>query len=157
MSRVWNRCSVYSVTGCSTTNGIPDPLEGTGEEFCFSHCSSGIKTVDNFYAWKLLCNLTEAQVIGVNSLNNWAALGPSVALGIGLIFSRIEKLIELTQCLIEVVKEVDWNRLCINIPEQLRINNKMVEHALCEFSKHCRFTNSDPSKKFKSRSALDDV
>ena len=52
--------------------------------------------------------------------------------------------------------EVNWNRSSIDIPKLVRINNKMVEQALYKFSKYCRFTNSDPSKKFKLRSALDD-
>ena len=88
-------------------NQVDSADAGFQLEKCYAELN-GIKIVDNFFDWQLLCNLTEAQVIGVNNLDDWAALGPSAVKAIGLKghwphFPEARQANQLRQCLTEVV------------------------------------------------------
>ena len=56
-------------------------------EECFAEVNGiKIKIVDKLFAWQLCCDLMKAQVIVLNNLADWAALGPRAGKGIVLIF-----------------------------------------------------------------------
>ena len=44
------------------------------------------------------------------------------------------------QFLAKVLQFADQAWLELNIPQEIRIDVKLVEHALCEFNKYCRWT-----------------
>ena len=66
--------------------------------------------------------------------------GPGAHSGIQLIFGRmgkgsgVGKIAKLT----EIIRQVEEGSSQLNLPAPLTVNVKLVEHALCEFSKYCR-------------------
>ena len=47
--------------------------------------------------------------------------------------------------------------MSLDLPAPLRINCKLIEHALSEFSKYVRFSKQPPTKDWKSRAFLDQL
>lgn len=153
----WTRCEGTLRSIRDNLAKLTSNLQGYSTlEECFNELK-GIPNVGNFFAWQILCDLTECQVIAPVDAGNWAALGPGAVKGIELIFEKKDHLIQRTQFLTEVVRQADQNWVSLQVPPPLKINSKMIEHALCEFSKYCRFADSAPTRRlFKSRSGLDD-
>ena len=55
------------------------------------------------------------------------------------------------QFLAKVLQFADQAWLELNIPPEIKIDVKLVEHALCQFNKYCRFADQGvPPQKIKS-------
>jgi len=106
-----------------------------------------IKSIPNvgpFFAWQILCDLTDASVITVNSLDYWAELGPGACKGWMYIFQcSLSEQFSLMKKLFVITKQTDRKFSSLSIPPALTIKCKLVEHALCEFSKYCRTSTQD--------------
>jgi len=120
----------------------------------------GVQNVGPFFAWQILCDLTEAGVVDVNDIDQWAALGPGAKKGINIVFQNSSKdVVSLTRTLTKITAEaVRSGWISLSLPSPLVINCKMVEHALCEFSKYVRFASQGiDHKPFVSRAIMDNV
>ena len=51
----------------------------------------------------------------------------------------VGKIAELT----EIIRQVEEGSSQLNLPAPLTVNVKLVEHALCKFSKYCRFATQE--------------
>jgi len=99
-----------------------------------------IKSIPNvgpFFAWQILCDLTDASVSTVNPLDYWAELGPGACKGWMYIFqcslseqfSLMKKLSEqfsLMKKLTVITKQADMKYSLLSIPPPLTINCKLV-------------------------------
>ncbi|XP_023344067.1 uncharacterized protein LOC111713446 isoform X2 [Eurytemora carolleeae] len=153
----WER---YMQTVCFCQKNILKLCDQLRSSSVLEECFAVIKSIPNvgsFFAWQILCDLTEASVITVNSLDDWAELGPGACKGLMYIFKcSSSEQFSLLKKLTVIIKQADSKYSSLSIPPPLKINCKLVEHALCEFSKYCRFANEVPKKKFTSRAWLDD-
>jgi len=114
-----------------------------------------VENIGDFFAWQILCDLTETNVIKVNDLDDWAELGPGARKGLKLIFGKSST--DILSILTTISKEAD-ERVSWQLPPPIKINCKLVEHALCEFSKFHRYATEDGQKQlFRSRQHLDDT
>ena len=64
-----------------------------------------IQNIGDFFAWQILCDLTESRVINVTELDDWTALGPGAVKGIKLIFPGSTRLIERTRTLTKICQQ----------------------------------------------------
>ena len=129
-----------------------------------------LKEIQNFgpfLSWQVLCDLTESKVLEVSGLDDYAVPGPGAEKGIAFIYGHARKSLHQEQMaeLAKIVREAeeacndDDGKLCLGLPAPLKINSKLIEHALCEFSKYVRFSaKSEISRKvWKSRAHLDTI
>ena len=95
-------------------------------------CFAVVKSIPNVgpsFAWQILCDLTKASVITVNSLDNWAELGPGACKGLMYIFqfSLSEQFSHMKKITV-ITKQADRKYSSLSIPPPLTINCKLVEH-----------------------------
>ena len=131
-----------------------------------------IRNVGNFFAWQILCDLLETNILGPNSDDQWVWLGPGAKDGLERVFPTHTRQHGDTQLgLTRLLRNLcalsgpmsSFNRLGLNFPAFLNkpLSLKNVEHALCEYDKYFRYTTKSSvgrNRKYsiaKSRNSLD--
>ena len=102
-----------------------------------------IPNVGDFFAWQILCDLLECKVLGWNTDNQWACLGPGAKNGLRRIFCLETTRGELkhTRLLRDLCypkgPKSGFARMGLKFPAFLlkELSLKNVEHALCEYDK----------------------
>ena len=102
-----------------------------------------VPNVGDFFAWQILCDLLECKVLGWNTDNQWACLGPGAKNGLRRIFCLETTRGELqhTRLLRDLCRpkgpKSGFARLGLKFPAFLlkELSLKNVEHALCEYDK----------------------
>ena len=102
-----------------------------------------IPNVGDFFAWQILCDLLESKVLGSNTDNQWACLGPGAKNGLRRIFCLETTRGELlhTRLLRDLCRphghKSGFEALGLKFPAYLKksLSLKNVEHALCEYDK----------------------
>jgi len=123
-------------------------------------CFAVIKSIPNvwpFFAWQILCDLTEASLIRVNFLDDWAELGTGACKGLMYIFQcSLSEQFSLMKELTVITKQAERKYSSLSIPPPLTMNCKLVEQALCKFSKYCRTSTQDlgANNKYQSLKGL---
>lgn len=105
-----------------------------------------IPNVGNFFAWQILCDLLESKVLGPNTDNQWACLGPGAKNGLRRLFplETTKGELWLTRLLRNICApdgdSSAYRRLGQTFPAFLGkpLSLKNIEHALCEFDKYFR-------------------
>ena len=101
----------------------------------------------NFFAWQILCDLLESRVLGANTDNQWACLGPGAGNGLRKLFpldSSSKGELKLTRLLRNICAldgdSSAYSRMGQTFPAFLGkpLSLKNIEHALCEFDKYFR-------------------
>ena len=137
----------WQVRACNLCKNILNLCDQLRSCSVIEDCFVVIKSIPNvwpFVGWQILCDLTEASIITVNSLDDWAELGPGACKGLMYIFQcRLSEQFSLIKKLTVITKQADRKFSSLSIPPPLTINCKLVEHALCEFSKYCRTSTQD--------------
>ena len=102
-----------------------------------------IPNVGDFFAWQILCDLLECKVLGWNTDNQWACLGPGAKNGLRRIFCLETTRGELkhTRLLRDLCHpkgpKSGFARLGLKFPAFLlkELSLKNVENAICEYDK----------------------
>ena len=124
-----------------------------------------IPNVGAFFAWQILCDLLECKVLGWNTDNQWACLGPGAKNGLRRIFCLETTRGELrfTRLLRDLChskgSKSGFAQLGLTFPLLLlkELSLKNVEHALCEYDKYFRFALEQPTRgrTYQTRGHLD--
>ena len=113
-------------------------------------CQEAILKIPNvgaFFAWQILCDLLECKILGDNTDNQWACLGPGAKNGLRRIF-RLETTkgeLKHTRLLRDLGglrgPTSGFKALGLEFPAFLHkpLSLKNIEHALCEYDKYFRF------------------
>ena len=126
--------------------------------------------VGDFFAWQILCDLLESRLLGENTDNQWATLGPGAKNGLRRIFPLPTSRGELrhTRLLRDLCapagSQSGYQALGLAFPAFLDkpLSLKNVEHALCEYDKYFRSALGVQVKEReysvqKSRTGLDEL
>lgn len=119
---------------------------------------NSVQGCGNFFAWQILCDLTESRVLGAVTDNQWTKLGPGAQMGIRMVFDNLPSTkgeLKYTRLLRDLCapsgSKSGFRVLGLEFPAFLNkpLSLKNVEHALCEYSKYYRMVQG---KHAKSRS-----
>ena len=109
----------------------------------------------NFFAWQILCDLTESRVLGSVTDNQWTKLGPGAQMGIRMVFDGLPTTkgeLKYTRLLRDLCapsgSKSGFQALGLEFPAFLNkpLSLKNVEHALCEYSKYYRMVMGQHAK-----------
>ena len=109
-------------------------------------CQTVVLTIPNvgdFFAWQIICDSLESKILGWNTDNQWACLGPGAKNGLRRIFCLETTRGELkhTRLLRDLCNpkgsKSGFAKLGVKFPAFLlkELSLKNVEHALCEYDK----------------------
>merc|ERR1712079_283155 len=103
-----------------------------------------------FFAWQIICDLVECNVIDNGNDFEWVLLGPGAKAGLDYIFSTEKKKmdhVKLCQVLREM-QRVIFKSLNLDFLkfDNRHLSLKEIEHALCEFHKYVNATRCSKNK-----------
>ena len=147
---------------------LSSKLVSAAQKRSLKMCQTVVLTIPNvgdFFAWQILVDLLECKVLGLNTDNQWACLGPGAKNGLRRIFCLETTRGELrhTRLLRDLCcskgSKSGFAQLGLQFPVVLlkELSLKNVEHALCEYDKYFRFALGQPSRDrtYQTRGQLD--
>jgi len=141
----------------SNINALSRKLRIAAENRNLKDCNQVLLSINNvgpFFAWQVLCDLLECNLLGKCTDNQWTSLGPGAKSGLRRIFDLESKNHELhfTRLLRNLCAAKGdgsgFEAIGVNFPVFLdkELSMKNVEHALCEFDKYYRFALGMPAR-----------
>ena len=114
-----------------------------------------VQGVGTFFAWQIMCDLTESRVLGSVTDNQWTKLGPGAQMGIRMVFDDLPTTkgeLKYTRLLRDLCapsgSKSGFQALGLEFHAFLNkpLSLKNVEHALCEYSKYYRMVMGKHAK-----------